>query len=121
MISQNGIYPFIEQMKMFGLPGVLGYYLVLAMAIELLLALGLWYKPTFNIGLQLGFMLVALGIVMSIASLIFRFNSDCGCGLLGKNEYGLIIQKMAILSLMMIVYKSKWKYFTKSEKKFIKV
>jgi len=105
---KSGLAPYYHSMVQLGIPKYFGVYIVVALIIELILAIGLWYKNLFLFAIASGIGLVISGVFVSIASLIFRWNSDCGCGLLGTNEYGLIAQKIVLLiGLIYLIRKRK--------------
>ncbi len=107
--------PYVNYVKQIGLPHQAGYYIIIALVIEIIFAIGIWYKKTFSGSIYLGILLVGSGIIFSIISLSFKFNSDCGCGLLGENEYGFMAQKIAILLSMLYLLRTKKQLF-ESEK-----
>ena len=97
ILWKNGLTPYYHFIEELGLPHYFGIYIIVALIMELFLAIGIWSKSLFSPSIVTGEVLLSAGILVSIGSLIFRWNSDCGCGLLGSNEYGLIIQKIIIL------------------------
>lgn len=107
--------PYITYVKQIGLPRQAGYYIIIALVIEIILAVGIWYNKSFDRSIYLGVLLVGSGIIFSIISLTYKFNSDCGCGLLGENEYGFMAQKIAILVIMLYLLRIKKQLF-ESEK-----
>ncbi len=98
---------YINYVNQIGLPRQAGYYIIIALVIEIIFAVGIWYNKSFNGSIYLGILLVSSGIIFSIISLSFKFNSDCGCGLLGENEYGFIAQKIVILLSMLYLLRTK--------------
>lgn len=107
LIRQHGLTAYRELIEMLEWPISLQYYGVLAAIIEIYTAISLWVKKLFTSGLLLMVSLTMLGVCLSLYSLIFKLNSDCGCGLLGDDEYGLLTQKLLILILLFALYKEK--------------
>ncbi|MBT3575780.1 MAG: hypothetical protein HN995_07040 [Candidatus Marinimicrobia bacterium] len=111
LINKHGIEPYRIITDGVGLPGFMSYYGVIAVLVELCIAVGLWEKKTFKPVIVLTGLLTVVGIVISFALIIFKINSECGCGLMGDNEYGLLFQKIVILALLIVIYRSKDKLF----------
>ncbi len=112
-LRYNGLAPYYHIMEQLGLPHYFGIYIIAALIMELFLAIGLWIESIFIPSIISGVILVFAGIGISIGSLIFRWNSDCGCGLLGTNEYGLIAQKTIILIGLVYLIRKRKQLFTR--------
>ncbi|MBC8375126.1 MAG: hypothetical protein H8E26_03705 [FCB group bacterium] len=111
LILEHGTEPYKIISDAAGLPEFVSYYGVIAVIVELSLAVGLWENNTFKPVIVLAGLLTFLGIAVSLALIMFKINSDCGCGLLGDSEYGLLLQKVIILALLVVMYRSKGKIF----------
>ncbi|NQT62806.1 MAG: hypothetical protein HQ556_07615 [Candidatus Marinimicrobia bacterium] len=111
LIVDHGIEPYKIITDAAGLPEFVSYYGVIAVFVELSIAIGLWEKKTFKPVILLMGLLTLMGIGISLALIMFKINSDCGCGLLGDSEYGLLFQKVVILVLLVVMYRSKEKLF----------
>ena len=114
-LLKNGTNPYYEYVKALGLPTGFQYYGVIAVMVELFCGLALWKKELFKSGIALMSCLVSAGIFLGLYSLVFKFTSECGCGLLGDNEYGLLAQKMFILFALLILYNGRNKLFSNPE------
>jgi hypothetical protein len=110
-IINAGLVPYREFLLVIGWPLVLQYYGVVAMLVEFYAAISLWSERLFLSGIVFMSLLTTLGVTLSIYSLIFKLNSECGCGLLGQNEYGLLIQKFLILIILSVLYRNKYRLF----------
>jgi len=64
-----------------------------------------WFRKLYALAFILGLVMVLLGICLSLASLFFRITTDCGCGLMGENEYWILAQKFVILGVLYMVFK----------------
>jgi len=115
MLLKYGLEPYSSLIEMLSLPIIFRYYGIFAVVIELFMAIGLWVKRTFIFALSLTATLTLFGVLISLYSLVFKFNSECGCGLLGDNEYGLLAQKMFILFALLILYNGRNKLFSNPE------
>mgnify|MGYP006883060170 CR=1 FL=1 len=111
LVVTHGLEPYREVVVLAGLPEVIKYYGVFAVAIEFYLAIGVWIKQIFHSALILMMMLTVCGTALSIVFIIFKLNMDCGCGLLGDSEYGLLVQKIVILGVLGILYKNETRLF----------
>lgn len=111
LIAKHGLEPYVVITGAVGLPAFVSYYGVVAVFVELYLAVGLWDKKQFKMAILLAGTLTVAGIIISLAFLWFRISSDCGCGLLGDNEYGLLAQKIIIVVGLVVLYKNKNKLF----------
>jgi hypothetical protein len=100
-----GIAPYEKFVIMSGLPEVLKYYGVFACAIEFYVAVGVWIKKTLLSAVVLTMILSLGGVALSIYSLILKSSTDCHCGLLGSNEYGLLGQKLIIIGALLLLAK----------------
>lgn len=115
VLYQNGIEPFEKYVQKIGLPRFSSYYIIIALFIEIILAISIWFQKSFILAIISGAILLFAGIIYSVISLMYRFNSDCGCGLLGQNEYGILVQKLILLFLLSILYKNKELLFIKGD------
>ncbi len=106
MISKLGLEPYQAVVKTVGFPEMFKYYGVLAVLIELVIAIGVWFKPVFRSAIVLTVGFSVLGTALSVYSLVFKLNSDCGCGLLGDNEYSLLVQKTIIIIVLVVLYRN---------------
>ena len=93
--------------RVLGLPLWLSYYSYAAVIVELSLAVGIWVRQVVPVVLLLGCGLVGFGVTLSIFSMYYKYTSDCGCGLLGENELGLLIQKLIILAMLGYAWRTK--------------
>lgn len=115
VLYQNGIEPFEKYVQQIGFPRFSSYYIIIALFIEIILAIGVWFQKSFILAIISGAILLFAGIILSVISLIYRFNSDCGCGLLGQNEYGILAQKLILLFILGFLYKNKKLLFIEKE------
>ena len=106
-LQRYGLEPYEEVVVIFNLPAVLGYYGVVALGIEILIAVGLWVRSVFKSAIIMMSAMTIVGIGLSIWSLIFKLQSDCGCGLMGDNEYVVLIQKVLILGVLYVLLRNK--------------
>jgi len=111
LLMQYGLEPYEIIIDAVGLPGFFSYYGFVAVVLELCFAIGVWEKKTFTPAIILASVLTGFGVVISLALLAFKINSDCGCGLLGDSEGWLLLQKGLILAGLIILYKNKIKLF----------
>lgn len=109
---QDGIEPYRAVVKTANLPVVLSYYGVVAISVEFYLLFGLWLKRHFRPAIILAICMSVLGTLVNIALLVFKFNSECGCGLLGDNDYLILLQKGVIIVLLTILIKGDSLLFT---------
>jgi len=96
------------------LPDWLAGYIIIAIIIELFLSIGVWYERSFTYGIIGGILLVSFGAILTIISLIMRYSTDCGCGLYGHNEYGILFQKLIILSILNFLHRSRHQLYPTS-------
>ncbi len=112
LLAQYGLDPYETIVEAAGLPSFVSYYGLIAIVIELGLAGGIWVKRTFKTVLILAGLLTAAGTILSIFFIQFKLKSECGCGLLGDNEWGLLGQKMIIMLALAILFKNKINLFS---------
>ncbi len=117
MLIKHGIEPYALFVQATSFPEIFKYYGIIAVLVELSLAIGVWIERIFAKAIFAAAGLTLLGVGMSIYSLIFKINSDCGCGLLGENEYGLLIQKFLILISLIVLHKNKDEIFNREATK----
>lgn len=110
-LIESGLTPYKIFLKAAVLPEYLKYYGVQAVLIEFFLAVGLWVKQIYIPAIAFTIGLTFLGVMLSIYSLILKLNSDCGCGLLGDNEYAILTQKLFIIGALIILLKGKGRLF----------
>jgi len=106
VLSELGFKPYEAIVKAANLPSIVKYYGLIAVLIEFYLVFGIWSKKHCRISVLLALGLTAAGTLLSAVLLVFKINSDCGCGLLGGSEYGLLAQKIIIMLGLMILYKN---------------
>jgi len=102
---QDGLEPYRAVVKTTNLPTVLQYYGVVAILVELYLLFGLWLKRHFRPAIILALGMSVLGTLVNIVLLVFRLDSECGCGLLGDNDAWILLQKGVIIVLLTILLK----------------
>lgn len=107
LLLEHGLHPYMVLIETAGLPFLFSYYGVIAVFVELATAIGVWRERIFKLSIAMCGILTLLGTVISIGMIAFKASSDCGCGLLGDNETGLLIQKLVILALLITLYRSK--------------
>lgn len=107
VLQKYGLQPYEAIIQASTLPGVLKYYGVVAIALEFYLAVGVWMVKTYSSSIKLMMVLNGGGICLSIYFIAFRLNTECGCGLLGDNEYGLLAQKLIIMILLVALLKNR--------------
>jgi len=106
-LKQFGLEPYIKLIAVFNLPEVISLYAVIALMIEIVCVIGLWVRTLFSPGVVLMLALTTGGIALNIWSLIFKFESNCGCGLMGDNEYFILLQKLLILGALGVLFINK--------------
>jgi len=111
LLRQYGLEPYAKFITMIHLPGYFMYYGLLAIGIELFQAVGVWSKDLFKLSLGLTALLSSLGLTLTLYSAWFKLTSECGCGLLGDSQTGLMIQKLIILSTLFILYRGRCRLF----------
>lgn len=107
LLYHHGFEPYRVVVSASRLPAMLSYYGVVAIIVELFVAIGVWEEKIFQPSIILMGMLTAVGVAISIFLVVFKINSDCGCGLLGDNEVGLLFQKVIIIVLLVVLYRSR--------------
>jgi len=107
VLLQYGNKPYAAIVAVAGLPESFKYFGLAALVLELFFIVGVWIKSTSRLAIGLLLVLTSFGLMASFYSLYFKLNSDCGCGLFGENEYGLIVQKLVILFLLVLLYKNR--------------
>ena len=111
LLIKLGIEPYRVLTTTVGVPGIFSYYGVLAMIVEFGFAVGLWEKKMYIPVIIIAGVLTIIGLVISIVFIAFKLNADCGCGLLGGSEYGLLAQKILIILGLIVMYKNKNRLF----------
>ena len=111
IIATHGLEPYKIITSVAGLPGFASYYGVVAVVVEVGFAIGVWYDKTYKTAILLAGLMTSAGIAISIVFIVYKLNSDCGCGLVGDNEYGLLFQKLIILFGLAVLYKNKQRLF----------
>lgn len=107
LLLQVGLAPFAAITRAAGVHENFKYLVVAALVIEAIFVFGVWFKRTVAVSVLLAICLCAGGSVLSIYSLVFKLNSNCGCGLLGQNEFGLLAQKVFLLILLIILFRKR--------------
>ncbi len=107
LFIKYGNEPYINFVQVTGLPESFKYYGILAFTVELFLAVSVWLKRTFRVAVFLMIGLASMGMALSIYSLAIKLRSECGCGLLGNNEFGLLFQKLIIIVVLMLLLKNR--------------
>ncbi len=107
LILKHGLEPYAILIGAAALPKVFSYYGVVAVIIEFCFAAGVWFDKAFRSVIIVAGILTCFGTIISVALIVFKIQSECGCGLLGDNEYGLLAQKVIILGGLMVLYKNK--------------
>jgi len=107
LLLQVGLAPFAAITQAAGVHENFKYLVVAALVIEIVFVFGMWFKRTATVSVLLASCLCAGGSVLSIYSLVFRLNSNCGCGLLGQNEFGFLTQKVFLLILLIILFRKR--------------
>ena len=111
-VQRTGLEPYRELAKIISFPEVFQYYIIIALVLEIFVAVGVWIKPLFKVSILLIIGLTISGIALSIYSLVFKLNSDCGCGLFGEDETIIFIQKLIIFSVMAILFGGREQLFS---------
>ena len=106
-IFRFGIMPYEKFVIMSGLPEVLKYYGFVACVVEFYVAVGVWVKRTLLSAVVMTTILSFGGVTLSVYSLILKTSTDCHCGLLGNNEYGLLGQKLIIIGALLLLAKNR--------------
>ncbi|NQV16109.1 hypothetical protein HQ531_11675 [bacterium] len=118
LIQKHGLSLYQTIVNIAGLPEIIKYYGVVALIIEFYLATGVWVRKIFTSALTSMFLLTLCGSALSVFFIVFKLNLDCGCGLLGDSEYGLLIQKLVILIVLIILYKNKTILFSTNKPQY---
>ncbi len=111
VLLKFGLEPYREIVFAAGLPGIVKYYGLVAVLVEFYLAVGLWTSRHYYSAIILTLIMTVAGSIINIALLIFKINSECGCGLLGDNEGWLLVQKGVIAIALVFLYKKKSIFF----------
>ncbi|MCF7806951.1 MAG: hypothetical protein K9M49_01305 [Candidatus Marinimicrobia bacterium] len=106
-LNQFGLEPYRKMVVAYQLPNVIALYGILALIIELVCIVGLWLRKIFSVGVFFMLALTTVGVGLSVWSLIFKLQSECGCGLFGDDEYFILAQKILILLLLIILYRGR--------------
>jgi len=106
LLYKYGLHPYEVIIAAAKLPGIISYYGIVAVAIELYLATGVWVKSLYKSAVLSAGLLSLGGTALSVYFIIFKLTTDCGCGLLGDSEYLLLAQKLLILLLLGFLYKN---------------
>lgn len=106
-LTNYGLEPYRKMVIAYKLPEIISLYGALALLIELLCITGLWLRRVFSVGILFMSALTLFGVGLSIWSLIFKTQSECGCGLFGDDEYFILFQKIIIFLLLIILLKGK--------------
>lgn len=106
-----GLEPYKVIIETLGLPMYFSYYGVLAILVEVYLAVGLWDNKYFKTAIIFAGLLTGVGIIISASFILFKINSDCGCGLLGGSEYGFLAQKLVIIIGLLVLYNNRARLF----------
>lgn len=114
-ITTHGLSDYRAIVKAAGLPQPFSYYGLLAMLVEFYVVVGIWRVKMFNSALIAGIGLVGSGTIISIFFIVYKLSNECGCGLLGDNEYGLLAQKSVLVVLLVLLWKNKKVYFYPSQ------
>lgn len=107
LILKHGLDPYVVITGAAGLPKLFSYYGIVAVIIEFCFAVGVWIDKVFRPAILVAGVLIFFGIIISVALIAFKVQSECGCGLLGDNEYGLLTQKVIIMAGLIVLYKNK--------------
>ena len=107
LLLKYGLEPYHVVVRTTGLPGVVGYYGIVAVVVEFYLAVGLWIERQYIKAIIMAALLTTGGIGLSVFFIVFKIQSDCGCGLLGDGEWGLLFQKVAIIIVLIILSRKK--------------
>jgi len=76
--------------------------------IEILIVIMLYKKTFFIFGISILYLLLSVGIIISILSIYLDSISNCGCGLLGNNPHIYLLQKsILVISTLYIHLKRK--------------
>jgi len=117
LLYKYGLQPYKVIIAAAKLPEIIAYYGIVAVAIELYLATGVWVKSLYKSAVLSAGLLSLGGTVLSLYFIIFKLTAECGCGLLGDSEYALLTQKLIILLGLGLLYKSKNLLFVADEQR----
>lgn len=106
-LYNNGLDPYKQLIRSFQLPTWIAYYGVVAGALELTTAIALWVKKMFSPAVILMGSLVCIGVGLSAWSIMYKIQSECGCGLFGDDEYFILAQKLIILIVLILLYRGR--------------
>lgn len=107
LIYNYGLDPYVAVAEATGLPSIIKYYGFVAIGVEFYLSIGLWSNRHYRTSILLAGMMCLLGVIVSVVLIGFRLSSECGCGLLGDNEVGILVQKLVLLAGLFVLYKKK--------------
>ena len=107
LLFKYGLEPYRIIVSATKLPGIVSYYGVVAIMIEIYLAIGLWMESQYLKAIFFAAILTMMGIALSLFFVAFKINSECGCGLLGDSEWGLLFQKVVIMIALITLAKKK--------------
>ncbi len=113
-LTTHGLSDYKAVVHAASLPGVFAYYGVVAMAIEFYVAGGVWVERLFKSSVYITMVLVTLGTILSIYFVLFKVSNECGCGLLGDSEGGLLVQKILIIILLALLWRGREYYFLRN-------
>lgn len=116
LLFKYGIEPYGVIVETAGLPSFIKYYGLIAVVIELFLAIGVWVKGLFRYALGLALVFTVIGAGLSVFFLVFKLKSECGCGLLGDSELELLAQKLAILVALSALHRYGHRLFNQPSK-----
>lgn len=104
MLSQ-GLLPYAAIARVAEFPLWFKYAGLVALVIEVYFVFGVWWRRVFKTAVLGGIVLTIIGSGLSLYSLWFKLSSDCGCGLLGTNELGLLFQKLGLCVALIFLYR----------------
>ena len=103
----HGLGPYERFARVMELPDIFKYYVVLAVGVEFYLSASLWFKSLYKSGIILAAGLISMGLAVSIYTMIYRLQLDCGCGLLGENQLFYMLQKGLLLIGLVVLYRAR--------------
>ena len=80
---------------------------------EIFIVIGIFYYPIFKHSFYSGLILLSAGIILSGFSLVLGIQASCGCGLFGDNPYLILLQKLALITILIILNKNKMFLFSR--------
>ena len=107
LLLKAGLVPFSSLTRAAGVHDGFKYLIVAALVIEVLFVFGVWFRKTASLAILCAVGLCFCGAILSVYSLIFKINSNCGCGLLGQNEFFILTQKLVLLAGLLWLYRQK--------------